>query len=296
MNLFSKITNIFLLVVLGVVVVIAGVAGYAMMISRQDDNAFVFGFQPFVIASDSMEPALKTNSVVLIREVADAGELKPGEIIVFWEEERWSCYRIQKFNDEGGITTKGDNPRYLGLVDTTNESIKGRVDIKCNWLAPVVKDVRTSLGGIRPIGLLKWGGIVFGPFAFLAIISLVVHLIMKRRKKEQLAREALPRFQTEFALKPDREEEPTPSEPPQDELPDFAPVRPRTVDPSETSPAEPERPAPAQSYADIAEILASDDWEAQLELIDFDHLDEGLRDYKPQEFSLDDFNLDDLGL
>ena len=84
------------------------------------------GIRPYVVRSGSMEPAIKTGSVVFVNERADYNELEPGDIIVFENGGTKVTHRILSIQADG-IETKGDNNNTTDGITTTKNNFTGKV-------------------------------------------------------------------------------------------------------------------------------------------------------------------------
>lgn len=84
------------------------------------------GIRPYVVRSGSMEPAIKTGSVVFVNEKADYNELEPGDIIVFENGGTKVTHRILSIQADG-IETKGDNNNTTDGITTTKNNFTGKV-------------------------------------------------------------------------------------------------------------------------------------------------------------------------
>ncbi|WP_418621033.1 signal peptidase I [Sellimonas intestinalis] len=84
------------------------------------------GIRPYVVRSGSMEPEIKTGSVVFVNERADYNELDPGDIIVFENGGTKVTHRILSIQADG-IETKGDNNNTTDGITTTKNNFTGKV-------------------------------------------------------------------------------------------------------------------------------------------------------------------------
>lgn len=84
------------------------------------------GIRPYVVRSGSMEPAIKTGSIVFVNERADYNELEPGDIIVFENGATKVTHRILSIQADG-IETKGDNNNTTDGITTTKNNFTGKV-------------------------------------------------------------------------------------------------------------------------------------------------------------------------
>ena len=92
-------------------------------------NWGLFGFTIRVIQSGSMEPILKTNSIVIV-QMCDVESIEVGDIICFYDEllEIDIVHRVIGIDKEKWeITTKGDNNKYEDKERVTSDKLVGKV-------------------------------------------------------------------------------------------------------------------------------------------------------------------------
>jgi signal peptidase len=73
------------------------------------DDTFLFGYKPFVIGSESMEPEIRKNGIVVIKK-AGMDEVKEGDNIAFYADAMGGApvfHRVIEVTPEGFVT-KGD--------------------------------------------------------------------------------------------------------------------------------------------------------------------------------------------
>lgn len=86
---------------------------------------YVFGFRPVVILSDSMEPCLKTGSVVLVEKTK---EIAVQDIIFFMTDKKIPVVHRYVGNDtRGNIITKGDANVKEDFEHIRKSQIEGKV-------------------------------------------------------------------------------------------------------------------------------------------------------------------------
>lgn len=93
-------------------------------------NISFFGLRIFRIVSGSMEPTLKINDLIMIKE---SKEYKDGDIVTFYDEEAYTTHRIIEISGEE-ITTKGDNNNSKD-PNITKEKIIGKMIYKFEILS-----------------------------------------------------------------------------------------------------------------------------------------------------------------
>lgn len=85
----------------------------------------IFGYQLYIIKSESMSPTLKTGSIILSKKPTDASALEVGDIVTFSQAKAIITHRIIEVIKEDSIKyrTKGDNPNNtpdIGLLSPEN--------------------------------------------------------------------------------------------------------------------------------------------------------------------------------
>lgn len=76
-----------------------------------EENTHILGIYMFNIVSESMEPTLEKNDVVIVQK-CEISQLQKGDIITFLQDERTVSHRIIGITQENGnikFQTKGDN-------------------------------------------------------------------------------------------------------------------------------------------------------------------------------------------
>ena len=108
-------------------------------------------YQVKIVKSGSMEPAVKTGSIVVIKPSA---EYKVGEIITFGKDNRKNIptsHRIQAIRMLQGkmlYTTKGDANNSADAKETSQNEIIGKVIFKLPYLGYVLDMARKPIGFI----------------------------------------------------------------------------------------------------------------------------------------------------
>lgn len=120
-----------------------------------------FGYKIYKISSKSMEPNLKYNDFILIKEKAD---FKENDIITFKVENKYITHRVVEIKDER-IITKGD------AVDFNND--------------PISKDMVAGKMIYKFKVLTYINYFLFKPIFWIIFISLygIIFFIKTRRKK-----------------------------------------------------------------------------------------------------------------
>ena len=89
----NKVINFIIFVLIGLGVIFLGL--------------FIFGIRPYVVLSGSMEPEIKTGSVVFVNQNVKFSELEKGDIITYKTGDVMVTHRVHEKNGDK-IITKGD--------------------------------------------------------------------------------------------------------------------------------------------------------------------------------------------
>ena len=121
---------------------LAGTIAGRLEEARTGTPAGVFGIKPVVVMSGSMEPALRTHSVSLVRLTS---EVEEGDVVLF---KSGGAYMLHRFLGEvpdngdtaaGFIITGGDSNAEADFTPLPREHVLGRVVLPLNWTAPLVE-------------------------------------------------------------------------------------------------------------------------------------------------------------
>lgn len=141
----KKIINIVYIVAVMVLIVIAVTTAFTIVKAPG-------GYQLFVVMSGSMEPSIKTGSVVL---VGSQDKYKEGDVVTYFAGEKKNLrdikatvtHRIVK-TTEDGYTTKGDANNTEDRETVTTRSILGKVIFSVPYFGRVVAFSKTQNGFI----------------------------------------------------------------------------------------------------------------------------------------------------
>lgn len=138
MNTFMKITKI----VLNMIMTIICILGIVFI------GLFLYGIQPYVVESGSMEPVIQTGSVSFINKRIDYNDVKIGDIIAFKiDTGAFATHRVVEMS-ESGIVTKGDANRNVDSVITTKDNYVGKNIFTVSKIGWIIKKVQTTSGKI----------------------------------------------------------------------------------------------------------------------------------------------------
>lgn len=101
---------------------------------------YFFGYKPVVVLSGSMEPYMETNSLVIVKQTKGIQEK---DVVMFHlDEDNMVCHRVMDIDDEGSITTKGDNNDVADFEKITVDDVEGKVVVRMNFLSPIISKLR----------------------------------------------------------------------------------------------------------------------------------------------------------
>lgn len=136
-----KLVYIFLVIILYNIVLL-----YMSYIDKFDTPSFYI-YKAYVITTNSMEPELKKDDVVVIKK-AKADNLKQGDIITFKQNGETITHRIVQIDDiENGklYITKGDNNNVQDEQGLRFDQIEGKLVIKIPQLGKMVASFKNGI-------------------------------------------------------------------------------------------------------------------------------------------------------
>lgn len=104
---------------------------------------FFSGIFPYVVLSGSMEPVIKTGSIVLVQ--TREKNIKTGDIVLYQSGMQNVTHRIAGQTEEGYIT-KGDANKACDPIPVKRNQVKGKVAGSIPYLGYVVLFFRTPRG------------------------------------------------------------------------------------------------------------------------------------------------------
>ena len=97
----------------------------------------VFGYKSYIIKTNSMEPTIGINDVVIAKKV-EKKEIKKGDVITFLQDGEVITHRITQIDEEGNYTTKGDNNNIEDIFKITYDNIEGKHVLTIPYLGAIV--------------------------------------------------------------------------------------------------------------------------------------------------------------
>ncbi|MCI6995322.1 MAG: signal peptidase I [Eubacterium sp.] len=194
--MIMKIRKIFLNIINVVSVIIitsAVVVLLTVVLTRSGEAPNIFGYSVFRVLTGSMEPAIETDSLILVRRI-DPSEIKKDDIISFYSQDpshggAVNTHRVVSAEQDGELwyyTTKGDANQVADKYIVTSNDLIGKVIFTSHALGLFVRLLANPLIFI-PVILL--------PLFMILLSNLIrtVRLAKKMAKEEEEAavREAL---------------------------------------------------------------------------------------------------------
>ena len=88
------------------------------------------GINSYIILSGSMEPVIRTGSMVLVDNQTE--DIQMGDIIMYRLQKENVVHRVVEIQEDGKIITKGDNNENADFAPVTQAQVCGKV-IKMPW-------------------------------------------------------------------------------------------------------------------------------------------------------------------
>ena len=136
-------------------------AAYTFLRSKQTgERPDIFGYRAVYVLTGSMEPSMKTDSIVITKAVSSLDELKAGDIITYHTSDTEGrtltiTHRIKSIQADGTIHTKGDNNRVEDAMPVTIENVESKVVLICNFVASLVHTWAKPVGKVLLISAIS---------------------------------------------------------------------------------------------------------------------------------------------
>lgn len=124
----------------------------------------VIGFKPMVVMSGSMEPALSTGDIAVVRPV-DVTKLKLGDVITYEEGGRLITHRIMAVTigpDGSSYVLQGDANTAADRVPVEPDAIVGKVIYRIPRVGSIISFANSGMGRLSlfalPLLALAWMG------------------------------------------------------------------------------------------------------------------------------------------
>ena len=124
------------------------------------------GYQPIYVQTGSMEPTMKTKSIVLVKRVDSMDDLEIDDIITYqvYDEAGRTItitHRIYNIKEDGTIITKGDNNRVADSYTITIKNVLAEVVWIWNGAATIQNALTTTSGKVMAVVALLIIALIF---------------------------------------------------------------------------------------------------------------------------------------
>lgn len=147
------------------------------------EPANIFGYRPVFILSGSMEPGIKTHSLIITKNLdeEDKENLKVGDIVTYSVLDDWEgktltiTHRIYDIseNEEGTTiyTTKGDNNNSPDIYELTEDNLQAKVVFTWNGFAALYNQWNSGFLG-------KF--LILSPIAVIFLAATAIKYLLKK--------------------------------------------------------------------------------------------------------------------
>lgn len=120
---------------------------------KTGEPANIFGYRPVYVLTGSMEPYMKTDSIVITKDVKNIDEINVGDVVTYHITDDDGkrlviTHRIKEISKDGTITTKGDNNNVPDAYELSIDNIEAKVVLVFNQAAWIVNTWKTTTGKI----------------------------------------------------------------------------------------------------------------------------------------------------
>lgn len=106
----------------------------------------LWGINPYIVLSGSMEETIKTGSVAYVNTNVKADEIKVGDIIAFKINTKQVTHRVVEINADNSFTTKGDANDTVDLVSVKFDNYTGKTIFSIPYLGYILSAMQTKIG------------------------------------------------------------------------------------------------------------------------------------------------------
>ena len=140
-NIIKKIMIVILVVLIYNIILI--------FISSENKGVGLFGYNAYIITSDSMKPTINKGDVIITKE-CNENALQVNDIITFEQNQEIITHRIQKIEvnqdtKEKIYTTKGDNNNIEDSENIKFSAIKGKSVLTIPYLGKVISVIENKI-------------------------------------------------------------------------------------------------------------------------------------------------------
>lgn len=202
-NILLKLMN----VVSVLIIVISIGALLTVVLTKPGQAPNFFGYSFFRVMTGSMEPAIPTNSLIVVKRTP-AAELSEGDVITFYSQDpslmgEPNTHRIVRFEEQQGkrlIYTKGDANNMADIYPTKEEDLIGKVVYSSLRIGNFVRLISNPLIFVP---------LILVPLAIMLIRSIVDSVSaakkLAKEEEEKAVREALAALREKKAAEQNKE-------------------------------------------------------------------------------------------
>ena len=138
---------------------------------KNDHRRYFMNLKFYQTTTGSMEPYMKINGIVIVNK-ADISDFAVGDVVCFVRAGDAVAHRVIAVTADG-LKTKGDNNPAADAVIVSRDEIIGKCVLVMNWVAVLLKNLKTPEGIIKVIVLPALFIItMFLAFKYLKIVRL----------------------------------------------------------------------------------------------------------------------------
>ena len=150
----SKTVGRVINIILVLAILFAIFVGFTAFVSKSGSGVpTFFGFRPFSVQTDSMEPTFSAGDMIIDEVITDAADLEVGDVITYWTiiegQQVLNSHRITSITDYENylyFDTKGDNNTIGDSTGVHQNDIVGRYLFKIPGLGTLVDFLSTGTG------------------------------------------------------------------------------------------------------------------------------------------------------
>ena len=120
------------------IIVIYNIVLMAISSANKINIINIFGYKSYIIKTNSMEPTISINDVVIAKKVKKQ-DIKKGDVITFLQEGEVITHRITKIDENGDYTTKGDNNNIEDTFKIIYDNIEGKHILTIPYLGKIIQ-------------------------------------------------------------------------------------------------------------------------------------------------------------
>ena len=162
-------------ILLGFSILVVLLAAFWAFFAHSKEDAFLFGYKPYIVASESMEPLIEKYAFVLVAK-GGYDDVKAGEVIAFKASRiggKSVLHRVVDVKPEGFVT-KGDAVNIADQNIVTGDAFLGRKVWHTNLTAVLYRMLQTPNGVFLVVGL---------PCAFIAFLVIVTRMVKRTLRR-----------------------------------------------------------------------------------------------------------------